>query len=199
MMEVSPQLIGSIAGIIAFASVIPYIASILRGHTKPSRSAYAIWIVIETLTAASYIAAGARSTMWVSIVIALSAIIVFCLSLKYGMGGTSKLDLWCLGLAAIAIVLWLTTKDPLLTLCTGIIAGKLGYIPVIKKSYLQPETENNLSWIMIASASFLNICALTSLKFEIAIVPITSFVVQIIVVTLLVLPRQRLAFAKTTE
>lgn len=193
-MEISSQLIGSIAGVIAFVSIIPYIVSILRGYTKPSRSAYAIWVVIETLTAASYIAAGARATMWVNIVIALSAVLIFFLSLKYGMGGTSKLDLWCLGLAGVAIVLWLTTNNPVIVLCMGLLAGKIGYIPVIKKSYLTPETENNLSWIMIAVASFLNICALTSLKFEIAIVPITSFIVQAIVVVLLVFPKRRFAW-----
>lgn len=198
-MDISPQLIGSIAGIVAFVSIIPYIASILRGHTKPSRSAYAIWVVIEILTAASYIAAGARSTMWVSLAISLSAIIVFFLSFKYGMGGASKLDLWCLGLAAGAIICWLTTKNPVIALCMGVLAGKIGYIPVIKKSYLYPETENSLSWVMIAVASFLNICALTSLKFEIAIVPIASFIVQAIVVFLLVFPRQRFALVSSPE
>lgn len=193
-MDISPQLLGSIAGLVALLSIVPYIVSILRGYTKPSRSAYAIWVVIEILTAASYIAAGARATMWVSLAISLSAIVIFFLSFKYGMGGASKLDLWCLGLAAAAIICWLTTKNPVIALCMGVLAGKIGYVPVIKKSYLYPETENNLSWIMIALASFLNICALTSLKFEIAIVPIASFGVQAVVVFLLVFPRQRLVW-----
>jgi len=137
--------------------------------------------------------------MWVNIVIALSAILIFFFSLKYGMGGTSKLDIWCLCLAGVAIVLWLTTSNPVLALCMGLLAGKIGYIPIVKKSYLMPETENSLSWIMIASASFLNICALTSLKFEIAVVPITSFIVQAIVVTLLIFPKRRFSFVNVSE
>jgi hypothetical protein len=189
-MHISPQVIGSIAGIIALASVIPYIASILKGHTKPSRAAYAIWLIIDLITATSYIAAGARSTIWVSVVLAASAFIIFCLSIKYGMGGSSKLDLFCLALAAIAITLWVTTNDPVTALYTSLIAGKIGYLPVVKKSYLQPETENTSSWVMVAVASVLNVFALTSLNLEIALLPITSAIVQLLIVGLLVMPRR---------
>lgn len=185
-MHIPVELIGAIAGIVTIFSIVPYIISIFRGYAKPSRSAYAIWVVVELVTVSSYIASGARTTIWVMLVLASSAFFIFCLSIKYGMGGKSKLDIFCLILALLAITLWVTTKNPTLALYTSITAVMLGYIPVIRKAYYYPKTENTLSWAMVALASVVNLCALTSLEPEIALLPIAGVIVQTFVTILLV-------------
>jgi hypothetical protein len=190
-MHITHQLIGQIAGVIAFLSIWPYVISILKGHTKPSRSAYAIWALVEVVTAVTYIASGARSTIWVILTWAFSAVLIFILSIKYGMGGHSKLDLTCLAIALIAITIWITTKSPIAALYASIIAGKLSYLPIIKKSYLTPETENTLSWGMVVFAAILNLFALTTLRPAISILPISGAIIEGTVFILLILPRQR--------
>jgi hypothetical protein len=190
-MNIDPQLIGQIAGIIAFLSILPYVISILRGHTKPSRSAYAIWVVVEVVTASSYIASGAITTYWTSVVFAFSAILIFFLSIKFGMGGYNRLDLICLAIAAVAIYLWLTTQNPVVALYTSILASKISYLPIIKKSYYQPETENKLSWAMVAFASTLNLFALTSMELKITLLPVLAAFFQGLIFILLVLPMKR--------
>ncbi len=187
-MSIDPQIIGRIAAIIALLGTIPYLLSMFRGETKPSRAAYAIWLVIDILTVSSYFAAGARSTVWVPLAFALTTVVIFCLSFKYGMGGYKKLDLACMGIAVVAIALWITTDNPLTALYMGLLAKMLGYAPIINKSYLHPWTENSLSWGSAALASFLNLFALTSLALHFSLLPICTAAADILIALLLVLP-----------
>jgi hypothetical protein len=184
----SPTLIGQIAGILAIAQVVPYIVSILRGHTKPERMTYFIWFIVDALAISSYIAVGARTTIWVGSVYVVTGLLIFLLSLKYGMGGFSKLDLVCLAIAAVGIVIWVTADSALLALCFSTCAGTIGYLPTIKKAYFYPETENTLSWVICSFSSTLNIFALTTLAPAISIPVILGAISSTVVAYLLLSP-----------
>ena len=184
----SHALIGQIAGVLALIQVIPYILDIFRGHTKPERMTYFIWFIVDTLSIASYIAIGARTTIWVGLVYVLTGLTIFLLSLKYGMGGYSKLDIICLVLALCGVLIWVTTSSALLALCFSTFAAKVGYLPTIKKVYFYPETENTLSWTLTAVTGVLNIFALSTLAPVIAIPPLVGAVFPTIVAYLLLFP-----------
>lgn len=190
-MNITPALLGQIAGILAVVQAIPYIVSILRGKTKPARASYAIWSVVQVISVVSYIASGATDTKWVPIALTVSAIAIFSLSFKYGMGGLSKLDISCLGIAAIAIVLWVTTNDPALAVYASLVASTIAYIPIVKKSYLLPDTENTLSWTLYAIAVLFNVLALTTLDPVIALTPMISLLFSGTIAVLLLSPRKR--------
>ncbi len=179
-------LIGYVAGAIALLQAVPYLISIIRGHTKPERATYAIWSLVNVLTMASYIAAGARTTIWVGLAFTTTSIVVFLLSFKFGMGGLNKFDAFCLGLAAVGIVIWLTTSDPALALYFYIGVKALGYLPTLKKVYYYPKTENTLSWIMVASASVLNLFAITSWTPQIALFPLYAVAADLSLAVILV-------------
>lgn len=166
------ELIGQIAGALALISLIPYLVSIWKGETKPARMTYFIKAVLAIITIASYIGSGARTSIWTGLVFAFTALVIFGLSIKRGMGGTSKLDLYCLGLALIVGIVWLTTKNAALALYMSILAKTIAYIPLVRKTYLHPKTENKLSWGMAFAADVLNLFALTSLTPHISLFPI---------------------------
>lgn len=184
-MNETPTLIGYIAGAIALIQIIPYIISILRGHTKPERATYAIWSLVNLLTVSSYIAAGARETIWVGVACTISQLAIFFLSFKYGMGGFNKFDIFCLVAAAAGIMVWVTTSDPVLALYFNLGIKFLGFLPTLRKAYLFPKTENTLSWIMVGFASTLNLFALTSLRPELAIFPIYAVLADCLIVFIL--------------
>lgn len=171
-MHISHAFIGQIAGAIALISFVPYIISIFRYKTKPHRSSFAIWSLVGIVTIASYIAGGAHTAIWVGLVYAFFGTVVFLLSLKYGVGGFSKLDIACMLGAVFGIVLWISTKDPKTALYTGIAVEVLGQIPTWRKSYLQPDTEDTFSWGMDSFAALLNLFAITSLKPQILVYPV---------------------------
>lgn len=168
---------------------IPYIWSIFKGRTRPARATYGILSVIEIINLASYVSAGATTTRWLFVALTFNAIFIFCLSLKYGMGGRNKFDILCLILASLAIVLWKTTNNPELAVYISVLAGFIGYLPTIKKAYLLPDTENTLSWGMYVVAATLNVCALTNLKPAVIFPPLCGFILSVIVTSLLIFPR----------
>jgi hypothetical protein len=191
-MHPTQTLLGLIAALVAIAQVIPYVISILRGNTRPQRASYGIWSVIQTIGITSYIAAGATSTKWAPIVLTINSLVIFGLSLKHGMGGFNKLDIVCLGLAAAAIALWVTTDNPDLAVYMSTLAGLIAYIPTIKKAYIWPKTENTLSWCMYIVAALLNVLALTSTKLVIALPLIMSLILSVTVSSLLLFPKWKL-------
>jgi hypothetical protein len=184
----SHALIGQVAGVLAIVQVIPYIVSIFRGHTKPERMTYFIWFVVDALAISSYIAVGARTTIWVGLVYVITGLLIFLLSLKYGMGGFNKLDILCLVSAATGIVIWVTTDSALLALCFSTFAGTIGYLPTIKKAYLYPETENTLSWTICSFTSVLNIFALATFAPAISVPVLLGAISPTIVAYLLLFP-----------
>jgi hypothetical protein len=184
-------LIGELAGALAIIQIIPYIVSILRGHTKPERASYLIWLLVDVIAISSYIAVGARTTIWTSLVFVFTGLLVFILSIKHGMGGFSTFDIICLLLACIGVVIWVSTKNALIALYFSNFVVTIGYLPTIKKAYFFPRTENTLSWTLTAIASTLNIFALTTLAPHIALTPIRAAVTQGIVAYLLLFPSSR--------
>jgi hypothetical protein len=185
----SHSLIGQISALLVFSSVFPYIGSILKGKTKPNRATFAIWSAVGLITFLSYIASGATDTLWVAMVYPLCQIVIFGLSFRYGVGGTSKLDMVCIFLACAGVILWIITKNPLTALYISVFVEILGYIPTIKKSYFFPKTESLLSWEITTVGVTLNLLAISSWRPEIFVYPVYLFTFDVIVVALLLLPK----------
>ncbi|MGC1176595.1 MAG: hypothetical protein WA843_00855 [Candidatus Saccharimonadales bacterium] len=184
----SHALIGEIAGVLGILQIIPYVIDIFRGHTKPERATYFIWFIVDTVTITSYIAVGARTTIWVGLVYVFSGLLIFGLSIKYGMGGYSTFDIICLVLALIGLTLWVTSKNALLALYFSVFVATIGYLPTIKKAYFYPETENTLSWTITACTGILNFFALTSFTLTLAFPLISSAITSGLVAYLLLFP-----------
>lgn len=185
-------LIGQIAGILAFVQVIPYVISILRGKTRPARMTYFIKSIVAIITISSYIEVGARTSIWNGLAFAFTALLIFGLSIKRGMGGFTRLDMICLALALVGIVLWISTKDAVLTLYLSIFIKTVATLPLFKKAYLHPATENKLSWYIVLVADILNLFALTSLTPAISLLPLFEAGYSAVVVYLLLLHTPKL-------
>lgn len=103
------------------------------------------------------------------------------------MGGLKKLDIACLSLAVIGAVVWIMTKRPEVALYVGIFLEFLGFVPIFKKSYLYPKTENLLSWFIATFAAFINILAITRFSFNIAFYPLLILLSDAVVTSLLII------------
>lgn len=184
-METVRYSIGIGAGVLAMISYIPYITSILRHKTKPNRAAFLIWSVTSTITLAGYIGSGARTSIFIGIAYAIFETSVFLLSLKYGKGGLTKLDVSVLIIAALGVILWAYTDNPRLALYSGIVSEALGYIPIAVKSYQHPDSEDKTAWVIGTVAAALNLLALTSLKPEMLLYPLYILVCDAFIVAMI--------------
>lgn len=181
-------LLGQIAGVMAIVQVIPYMVSIFRGHTKPERTTYFIFLMLEVIKITSYIAVGATTTIWTGIVYTCTALLIFVLSIRYGLGGFSRFDIVCFLLAMTGIAIWIMTDNALFTLYFSTLVSVVAYLPTIKKAYFMPETENTLSWVLTLCTALVNVCALTTLKLSIAFPPVVGVVTSGTVAYLLLFP-----------
>jgi hypothetical protein len=185
-------LLGKLAGFVSLLALIPYIRSILKGKTKPNRASWFIWAVVSTVLLASYHYSGATTTIWLAATFALIPIIISIFSIKYGVGGYEKLDIVCLVGAVTGLILWKLTSNPQTALYLNIAMDVLGFLPTIKKSYLQPETENTTAWLIALVANIVNVLALTTWQFKIAFYPIYLLFMNFIVALLVTGRLQRL-------
>ncbi len=126
--------------IVIYANIV-YSIAILKGEARPHRTTRFVVLLIELLTVSTLYAQGNTTAIYLSGIYTICSLVLFGLSIKYGMGGWEKSDLICLGIAVLGIVMWKLTNNPFLGLCFSILADFAGCVPALIKTYKHPETE----------------------------------------------------------
>lgn len=183
-MQLTHEMIGIIAGILALAGYIPYIIGILRGKTRPNKASWIIWTVVGALLAFSYMAEGDQNAIWLPLGYFLGPLIVAIMSLRYGYSEWSRLDKICLVAAIISIVPWLLSSDATITLLINVLIDSLGAVPTIVKTYHEPETEDFTAWVVFFIANTLQLFAISTLNLTI-LYPIYLFILAGSIVALI--------------
>lgn len=165
-----------------------YFVSILNGKAKPHRTTRLVIFIISSLSTASLFAQGNRVAIWLSGVFAVSSLVIFLLSIKYGIGGFSKLDISCFVIAIFGIGLWVYTKNPVLALFSSIVADFTGYLPTIIKSYKLPKSEVWTFFFTGALSAALNLLATEKWSIESFAYPLYIIIVNMIVVFMILRP-----------
>lgn len=151
------SIIATVLGIIGF---VPYILDIFSFKTKPHAYTWFIWMITQT-TAVLGIWSGGGSWGALNLTVGTFFVfIVFLFSLKYGTRNITLSDTIVLIFALLAIVVWWQMDKPVWAVIMVSIIDVSGYIPSLRKSYVEPWSETLSSW-MIFSAS--NVFALLAL------------------------------------
>ena len=172
------SLVGGVAGIIAFSAYVIYIIAVLKGTTTPSRATWFIWSVLGIIIGLSYFFSGARTTIWVPLGEVLGPLVIAILAIKYGEGGWTKLDRFCIFGSAISLALWGISGSPIVGLLSSVTVDIIAAIPTIVKSYKRPDGEDKLAWTMTFVANFLNLFAIDRWVFAVLLYPIYSSIVD---------------------
>ena len=152
-----------------------YIRSILKGDAKPHRTTRFVYLIIGLLTTSSLLVSGNTVALAISSVSLLQSIALFILSFRYGVGGWEKTSIICFILALIGVAAWQMTSNPIIGLYAGILADFAGSIPTIRKTIVDPRSEEPRFYAIDAVAGFFNILALPTLSFQAASYPLYLF------------------------
>jgi hypothetical protein len=152
----------ALSSILAFVSYIVYIKAILKGEARPHRTTRFVLTIITVIATASLIAQGSTVAVWLSGVFAFGCLIIFILSIKYGMGGWAKGDILCLIIALTGIIFWKVTSNPFYALFASITSDLAGQIPMLIKTYHFPETEVWTFYSIDVLAAILSILAISN-------------------------------------
>ena len=133
-----------------------YILSILRGKTRPHRTTRFVLFIVSTANLIGAIAAhAALGTMVLSILFFARSFILAMLSIKRGIGGTSRLDISCAVISVMGIIAWLVTGSGIWALVFAVIADAVAYIPAVVKTWISPDSEAPLLYWLEGIAAIL--------------------------------------------
>lgn len=151
-----------LSSVLAFVSYIVYIIAILRGYAKPHRTSRFCTAFITILSMASLVAQGSTVAVWLSVVFAVGSLIIFILTIWYGMGGWAKSDIVCLAISVMGIIFWRATSNPMYGLIFFIGADFAGQVPMLIKTYRFPETEVWTFYFLDVLAALCSLAAMSS-------------------------------------
>ena len=149
-----------LSAILVTIGPITYAASIIKGKTKPHRMTRFILAFVLTLNFVSILAVqGNLGAVLFAGITCLQALVIFGMSLWRGMGGTSRFDWICLFIAAIGIIGWKLTGNPLVGIWFSVLADLSAYLPAFLKTYHHPHTESPWYYILSGIAAFFSLVA----------------------------------------
>lgn len=178
------------SSVLVLISPLIYARSILRGQTRPHRTTRLTIALITILSTVTLLAQHDRVAVWLAAASAVQGIGIFILSIKWGMGGWSRVDIICLCIALAGIIAWQSTNDPLLGLYFSIIADFVGMIPALVKTYALPHTENVWFFALDTVAGILTLVAVTAFTAQQISYPIYIVLINAVMVGL-ILSRSR--------
>ncbi len=193
------EVIGIIAFIIMMIGKVPYILSIVRGITKPSRVSWWTWTLLGVISFVTYIFSGATGTLWIQAFLIIGPLIIAILSLRYGVGGGSKLDrlIW-MGCGA-AVVVWVVTQSPELGNYFNLFVDALATAQTVRKAWEMPFTEDLSAWLFSIAGYTLNLFALNVWTFYTASYPVYLVGMATAIVAAILLGRRRVRLREGHE
>lgn len=181
-----PEYFAYLTIVIGLLAMYTYIKSMLQGKARPNRVSWILWGVVPMI--ATYI--GYKSGISLPILaatfmagfISVSVVIVSFFT-EGAYWKTEKSDIWCAILSAIAIVVWVATKNGVVSLIFAILADLFAGIPTMIKAWKYSDTENATSFgygVLNQFVTFLIIKDFTFLNFAFPLYVIIANMIIII-------------------
>lgn len=187
-------IIGIIAVLLTFIGYIPYIKDIIAGKTKPHIYSWFLWGFVTAIVFALQFSDNAGIGSFVTLAAALMCFVVIFLSKKFKV--TSEItssDKFFIFLAFITLLIWIVTKQALLSAILATIIDVLAFAPTIRKSWKNPYSET-LSFYFLNTFRFgLAVFALSNYSLITAVYPVSWMVINGLFGVMLVVRRKNQA------
>ncbi len=138
-----------LAVFISLLGIFRYLRSIVHGKTRPNLVSQFVWMLSPFIGVFFQIKAQsglATLALFMSGFASLS-FIVTALIVKNGYWELRKFDLICGMFSLLALICYVITHNLGISILFAILADTLAYFPTIKKSWTNPETENNSIYV----------------------------------------------------
>jgi hypothetical protein len=165
-------LFGVAAAVVSLLDLVPYVRDMLRGTTRPHRGAWFVWSVLALVGFAAQLADGARWSLLMVGVEAVSMVLVFLLSLRFGTGGLGALDLGLTGVAGLGIVGWTVSAQPLVATTCVVAADAVGVALMLPKTWRDPWSETLSTYALAGASGVLGAAAVGAADFGLLLYPV---------------------------
>lgn len=185
------QLLGILATIIAFIGYVPYFKDIFAGRTKPHAFSWFIWGSLTAIAFFGQVFDNGGPGAWVTGFTAIICFIISFLGLKKGEKNITFIDWMSLIGACIALIFWVITKGPLLSVILITIIDALGFIPTFRKSFTKPREETISTYVLSGLKFIIGILALNNFSIVTALYPFSLVVMNWAFVGMLIIRRKQ--------
>jgi hypothetical protein len=186
------EVLGALATAIAVYGYVPYLRDTFRGRTKPHAFSWLVWGLMTGIGFVAQVVEGGGAGTWVMGFTALACGVIFVSALFLGEKDITRLDWLCLAGAAVSILLWIITDDPLLSVILITVIDVFGCIPTFRKSYSKPYEETLVTYVLSSVKSAFGLLALQRFTVVTALYPFALVVINAAFVMLFVVRRRQL-------
>ncbi len=183
--------IGILAGAVTFLSHPLYIASIIRGETKPHVLTWVPSAIIAGITLFLYDKAGGEDTIFAPLgdFVGLSLIAIF--SLWHGKKDVfiDVIDWFCTLIAMIGLIIYVIFDNQFIAFGSSMIAEIFALIPTMRKTLHYPDQEDFLAWTLTFVGNAINFLAMNN-AVEVAYVT-TIFIIDGVIWALILRGRMK--------
>ena len=143
--------------ILGIYCAIPYIQAILQKKTKPHQLSWLIFVIMNGIVFFSQYFEGARASILITLTFFIGSLIIFILSLKYGVRSSSKWDTFLFIFALVTILIWVLTKNNQVAIWLTVLIDITATSMTLLKIKSKPYSEEPFPWI-IATIAYIFTC-----------------------------------------
>ncbi len=138
---ISKEVIAVVASLLAIVGNVPYMRDVVRGRVKPHPYTWFVWTIVSAVVFFGQLAKGAGIGALPTLASEIFTLFIFVLSLKYGFKNIRRIDTVFLGIALLGLIPWALTKDPTISVIIVVSIDVVGFIPTLRKTWREPESE----------------------------------------------------------
>lgn len=150
-----------------------YIFSIVKGRTVPHLFTWMIWGLLGGIGFMAQLHGGAGPGAWSLGIASVLCFVTALLALKWGERNITKGDKLALASAALALIPWLMTDNPLGSVIMISLINVAGFYPTIRKSWHKPGEEILTSYVITALVMVFSLLAMHQVNMVTALYPAT--------------------------
>lgn len=142
------EIVAYIAVLLAIVGNLPYLRDIIKKRVQPHPYTWLVWSIVSCIIFFGQVAKGAGIGAIPTAASEVFTIIIFFFSLQYGFKNIQKTDTIFLVIALLGIIPWVLTKDPTISVIIAVSIDLIAFMPTIRKTYRNPETETPVLYSM---------------------------------------------------
>lgn len=140
--------IAIIASVLAIVGNVPYLIDVWKKRVEPHAYTWFIWSIVSCVIFFGQLAKGAGVGAIPTAASEVFTIIIFIFSLKHGFKHIKKVDHIFLAVALLGLIPWALTKDPTISVVIVVAIDLVAFVPTLRKTYKNPETETPVLYSM---------------------------------------------------
>ena len=166
------EFLGIISVIFGFATFLPYYRGMWRGTAKPHIFSWIPWTVTTGIAFFLSVTNDGGDGSWILGVQTLCCFAVLVYALRKGERRINIIDRITLTGTILVVLLYILTRNAILSALLATFIEILGYVPAFKSSYRKPHIEPELAYLFAAIGLIFSIGAIEAYSFVTLFYPV---------------------------